>query len=158
MKKWVKSFETFRKINEAFLPKDKEAAIKQIISYLQSNTKIQFYPYGEIFDIKKGAESFEGELFLSLTSEKAVRFNWINGDARSEIHSIDLWKNFEFDVNPDYTLELNGNSVAPALKQILEFYLNPESMIGISSETKEEILEEEPVLAEKKIYESDILQ
>jgi hypothetical protein len=163
MKKWVKSFESFRKINEAFLPKDKEAAIKQIISYLESNTKIIFYPYGEIFDIKKGDVALEGELFLSLTSEKAIRFNWVNGDTRSEIHSIDIWKDFEFDINPDYTLELNGNSVVPALKQILEFYLNPEAMIRTSSdktefeETKEEILEE-PVLAEKKVNESDILQ
>ena len=63
MKKWVKTFESFRKMNEAFLPKDKEAAIKQITAYLENNTKLKLYPYGEIFDIKKGDESFEGELF-----------------------------------------------------------------------------------------------
>lgn len=158
MKKWVKTFESFRKMNEAFLPKDKEAAIKQITAYLENNTKLKLYPYGEIFDIKKGDESFEGELFLSLQSEKAIRFNWINGDTRSEIHSIDLWSSFEFDVNPDFTLELNNNSVIQALKQILEFYLNPQGMINGGSTQNVEELEEEGVLAEKKINEADALE
>ncbi len=126
MKKWIKTFESFSKSNEAFSSMDKDNAIKLAISYLKNNTGIEFYPYGELFNIEKGTTTFDGELYLSIKSEKAIRFNWINGDSRSEIHSIDLWDNFYFDSNPDYTLQLNGSSVSPILKQILDFYISPE--------------------------------
>lgn len=127
--KWIKSFESFKKTYEAFSSKDKEAAIVHVLSYIKSNTDIDFYPYGELFNVEKGTSSYSGELYLSIMSEKAIRFNWMNTDARSDIHSIDLWINFNFDSNPDYTLELNGNSIMQVIKQIFSFYVSPEDSI-----------------------------
>lgn len=161
MKKWVKSFESFKKINEAFLSKDKEAAIANVIAYITNNTKVKFYAYGEIFDIVKNGEKFEGELFLSIDSHKALRFNWIPGDNRAEIHSIDLWNDFDFEANPNYTLELNGNSIMQVLKQVLDFYIEPELFVDTQEDIEEweEQEKEEEELVEKKILEeADALQ
>ncbi len=146
--KWIKSFESFKKVYEAFSSKDKEAAIGQVLSYIKNNTDIDFYPYGELFNVEKGTSSFTGELYLSIMSEKAIRFNWMDMDARSEIHSVDLWTNFSFESNPDYTLELNGNSVIQVIKQIFNFYVSPED-----SMQEKELFTQELELQEGKLNE-----
>jgi hypothetical protein len=91
-------------INEAFLQKDTEKAIQLVLQYLERKVNVQFYSYDEIWNIQKKDLFLRGQLFLSLTSSKALRFNWINSDLRNEIHSIDIWLNFEFDCQPDFTI------------------------------------------------------
>jgi hypothetical protein len=115
----------YGKFFEAFLGKDKEEAIKKIISYITSKSKIDLSAYNEIYHIQKDNLFLEGQLFLSIISNKGLRINWIQSDLRNEIHSIDLWDNFEFDKNPEWTLDLNGNSISKSLHQILEFFNNP---------------------------------
>ena len=117
-------------INEAFLPKDKEKAIDLILQYLERKSGIKFYSYDEIWNVKKGSNFFRGQLFLSLFSSKALRFNWIEDDIREEIHSIDLWENFSFETNPDFSLLLNQNSIVQVLPDILNFLKNPKMMVG----------------------------
>jgi hypothetical protein len=56
----------------------------------------------------------KGSLYICLQSNKALRFNWIENDLRSQIHSIDIWTQFEFDSNPEYTLELGPTSITTA--------------------------------------------
>lgn len=116
----------YEKFFEAFLGKDKESAISKIISYITNNSKIDLHPYDEIYHIQKENIFLEGQLFISVISNKGLRINWVNDNLRNEIHSIDVWDNFEFDKNPEWTLDLNGNSVSKALQQILEFFNNPE--------------------------------
>jgi DNA polymerase III delta prime subunit len=121
-------------INEAFLQKDKEKAIDLILQYIKKKTQVDLYPYDELWNIQKGDLFLTGQLFLSLTSEKALRFNWINNDLRSEIHSIDIWDRFDFDTNPNWTLELNENSVVQALPEIVQFWNNPKSLVQTQKE------------------------
>lgn len=121
-------------LNEAFLSKDKEKAIELIISYLEKKTNVKFYSYDEIWNIQKKDLFLKGQLFLSLVSSKALRFNWIDSDLRNEIHSIDIWLEFEFDTNPDFTLYLNENSVVKVLPEIVEFYKNPKILTHATKE------------------------
>jgi len=125
----MKLLKYFDFINEAFINKDKEKAIELIISYIEKKTQITLYPYDELWNIQKGNLFLTGQLFLSLKSEKSLRFNWIENDLRSEVHSIDIWENFEFDTNPDFTLNLNNNSISHALTQIVQFWNNAKSLI-----------------------------
>lgn len=136
--KYLKGYKLFL---EAFQAKDKYEAITKIVSYIKSVTGYKLYPYFETFKIKKETKQLEGQLYIALDDNIAIRFNWDNTDTRSEIDSIDFWKNFEFDTKPDYTLELNGNSVTPALKQIAEFINSPEKMVV--ADAKEEVLAED---------------
>ena len=133
-------------INEAFMNKDKEEAIGLILQYIKRKTGVSLYPYDELWNIQKGNIFLTGQLFLGLTSEKAIRFNWIKNDLRSEIHSIDIWTNFEFDTNPNYTLDLNENSVAGVLPDIVEFWNNPKYLINNELVTNEkfEMSEHDP--------------
>jgi len=119
-------------ITEAFLNKTQEKAIDTIIQYLKKKTGVDFYSYEEIWNIQKSDEFLKGQLFLTLSSNKAIRFNWVERDISSEIHSIDLWTDFEFDSNPDFTLLLNGLSVVKALPHVVDFYKNPEIIVKTS--------------------------
>ena len=121
---------------EAFLNKDKEKAIELIVSQIEKSTGIDLYPYDELFYIQKENLFLTGQLFLSLKTDKAVRINWIKDDIRSEIHSIDIWDSFSFESNPNYTIELGGNSVANALPEIPKFFKNP-SMYVTESQPEE---------------------
>lgn len=112
-------------INEAFLQKDTEKAIDLILGYLLRKTGVNFYPYDEIWSVQKGPDFLKGQLFLGLDTDKALRFNWKKDDIRSEIHSIDIWLNFKFETNPDFTLLLNEFSIVKALPEIVEFFNNP---------------------------------
>lgn len=116
----------YKKFFEAFLGKDKEKAIEKIISYISNGSKIDLHPYEEIYHIQKNNLFLEGQLFISIKSNKGIRINWIKNDLRNEIHSIDVWDKFEFDKDPSWTLNLNGNSISKALQQILKFVNNPE--------------------------------
>ncbi len=138
--KYVKKYDLFL---EAFQAKDKYEAITKIISYIKSSTGYNLYPYYETFYIHKKDIELDGQLYLTLNDPFSIRFNWIHGDNRAEIHSIDIWQSFEFDKKPDYTLELNGNSVIGSLKEVIKF-INEPSKYVIESEkvkTTEEELE-----------------
>ena len=119
----------FNQVNEGFLQKDKQKAIDTILSYLHKESKLDFYEYDETWHIQKGELFLSGQLFISLKSSKAVRFNWKEDDIRSVIHSIDLWNDFKFDSNPNYTLNLEGMSVVKVLPEILSFVKSPESLV-----------------------------
>jgi hypothetical protein len=133
----------YKKFFESFLNKDKEKAIINIISYLTKNTGVDLHPYDELYHIQKGNIFLEGQLFLSVSSNRSIRINWIKDDLRNEIHSIDLWNNFEFDKNPEWTFSLNGNSISKSLQQALEFFINPKKYASKSEEfqIKEELQE-----------------
>ena len=135
----MKIIRKYQAFYEAFLNKDKEKAIDLIISYIEK-TGTDLYPYDELFYIQKEDTFLTGQLFLSLKSSKAVRLNWIKDDIRSEIHSIDVWDSFSFESNPDYTLDLEGISVAKALPQISDFFKNPS--LYIESESEESVMSE----------------
>ena len=144
-------------INEAFLQKDTEKAIELILQYLERKTNVKFYSYDEIWNIQKGDSFLKGQLFLSLTSSKALRFNWINSDIRNEIHSIDIWVNFEFDTKPDFTLYLNENSIVKALPEIVQFYNNPKILTMATKEvTIKEDFEPEDTYDPKKRLEDEM--
>lgn len=132
----------YQKFFESFLSKDKEKAIDTIISYLRNKTNVDFYSYHELFHIQKDQIFLTGQLFLSLKTKKCIRINWIENDLRSEIHSIDLWKNFEFDTNPEFTLTLDGLSVTKHLSDIVKFINNPDALISITENSGDERLKE----------------
>lgn len=119
----------YTKFFEAFLTKDKESAIDKIIGYISKNTGIDLHPYDEIFHIQKGEDFLEGVLYISVMSNKGVRINWSKSNVRNIIHSIDLWNDFEFGKNPDFTLTVGEFSVVKSLGQILKFFQNPEEYI-----------------------------
>lgn len=133
--KHVNSFNFF--INEAFLTKDKEEAIKKIISFIKTRTGLDFYPYNEIWFIQKKGVFLKGQLFLSLKNSQALRINWLDGVISTEIHSIDVWDEFKFDENPNFTLNLNQMSVVKVLPQIAEFIKKPELMLENSDIEKQ---------------------
>jgi len=135
--KFILKYDSF--LNEAFLEKDKEKAISLILSYIGKNTEIDFYPYDEIWNIQKDDVFLKGYLFLSLKTKKALRFNWIQHSLSSELHSIDLWLSFEFDTNPQYTLDINGMSVASILPGVVDFINNPQSVMSGQKPLKEEL-------------------
>lgn len=127
-------------VNESSLSYDRDNMAKTAVEYISRKTNLEFYKYHEVFHVDKGGELLEGILYLS-SDTKALRFNWKEGDIKFGIHSIDLWNNFSFDTNPDWTLELNGLSIVSNLASILEFFLSPESL---SKETDElELVEED---------------
>lgn len=142
-------------ISEAFLHKTQQTAIDSILDYLKKKLNIKFYSYDEIWNIQKGNDFLKGQLFLSLDSDKAIRFNWIERDLSSEIHSIDIWLDFEFDTNPDFSLILEGLSVVKFLPNIVDFYKNPK--ILVDSEKQEVVLEDlEEEMDPKKRLESEV--
>ncbi len=124
--KHINKFEIF---NEAFLQEDKKKAIDTIVSYITKNSNVDLYEYEEIWHIQKKDLFLSGQLFVSLRSSKAIRFNWIEDDIRSEIHSIDIWTSFKFDESPEYTLELGQNSITKVLPQILNFVKDPAVLV-----------------------------
>ncbi len=132
----IKKYELFL---EAFLRKDKEKAIDSIISYIENNSNVDLYPYNELYFIQKGEDFLTGQLFLSLKSSKAIRINWKETDLSSIIHSIDVWLNFDFDSNPDYTLEVNEVSIVKVLPEIVRFFNDPKLYVDLSKELKYEL-------------------
>jgi hypothetical protein len=125
----MKHINKFKLFNEAFLQEDKKKAIDIIVSYITKNSNVDLYEYEEIWHIQKKDLFLSGQLFVSLRSSKAIRFNWIEDDIRSEIHSIDIWTSFKFDENPEYTLELEQNSITKVLPQILNFVKDPAVLV-----------------------------
>ena len=123
----INKFITF--LNEAFLHADKKKAIDIIISYIKKNSKIDLYEYDETWHIQKEDVFLKGQLFVSLKFSKAIRFNWIEGDLNSQIHSIDMWNDFSFDTKPDFTLEIGQKSITKSLPQILSFIKEPDSLL-----------------------------
>lgn len=126
----------FSQINEGFLQPDKQKAIDTIISYLHKNSNLDLYQYDETWHIQKGEIFLNGQLFISLKSSKALRFNWIDGDFRSIIHSIDMWEDFQFETKPDFTLSLEGMSIVKVLPEILSFINSPQSLIKEELDTE----------------------
>ena len=138
----MKILKTYKLFKEAFLSKDKEKAIEEITKFISKKTNVDLYPYNEIFNIQKENEFLEGQLFLSYLSEKAIRINWKSSDLRHIIHSIDIWKNFEFDTNPEYTLELpEDTSVVSILPEVVKFFNDPSQYVIQSSKSLSEISE-----------------
>ena len=125
--KYLYKFTNF--LNEAFLHGDKKKAIDAVLSYLKNKSNMDFYEYDETWHIQKGDVFLDGQLFISLKSSKAIRFNWKNGDISSVIHSIDVWDDFSFDKNPSFTLSLEGVSVVKVLPEIANFVKSPSSMV-----------------------------
>lgn len=115
--------------NESFIQENKKKAIQLIISFLNRNGKIDLYEYDEIWHIQKKDLFLDGQLFISLKHPIGIRFNWKEGDLKSDIHSIDLWNNFIFDTKPDYTLDVQNISVANYLPQILSFIVDPKELV-----------------------------
>lgn len=117
---------------ESYLKKDKEKYVQLILDYITRKSNIKLYVYDEIWNIQKGTTFLSGVLYLSLKSDKGVRFNWIENDLGSELHSMDIWTEFKFETNPDYTLDFKQESVAKHLPKCLKFFENPKSMINTS--------------------------
>jgi hypothetical protein len=129
-------------VNEAFLQQDKKNAIQKIIDYIKSKSKLDFYAYDEIWHIQKKDLFLKGQLFLSLRNSQAIRINWLEGVISSEIHSIDVWEDFHFEQNPDYTLNLNQMSVTQVLPSIVNFISKPEMMLE-SSDIEKQLIDTE---------------
>jgi hypothetical protein len=125
--KYLNKFKSF--LNEGFLQTDKQKAIDTILSYIGKNSKLDLYEYDETWHIQKNDLFLSGQLFISLKSSKALRFNWKDGDLSSVIHSIDMWEDFKFDTKPNFTLNLEGMSVVKVLPEILSFINSPESLV-----------------------------
>ena len=119
----------YQKFFEAFFEKDIKVAIEKIISFISNRLNLDLNPYDEIYHIQKGNIFLDGQIFISIKSNKGIRINWVK-DLRNEIHSIDMWNTFELDKDPDWTLWLNGNSVSKSLQEILKFFTNPEKYIS----------------------------
>lgn len=123
-------------VRESFLQKDKEMAIQRIVSYVKSRTGLDFYPYSEIWHIQKKSVFLRGQLFLCLRNSTGIRFNWLEGVLSTEIHSVDLWRNFGFEDKPDFTLNVNNMSVASFLPSVAEFVKEPESILAESAQSQ----------------------
>ncbi len=118
----------YLKLFEAFLNKNKESAIKIIVDNIIKRTGIDLHKYDELYLIQKENEFLEGILFISVKKNKAIRINWIKSDIRNIIHSIDLWEDFEFDKNPEWTIKILDESIIKSIDQIIEFFKNPSKM------------------------------
>lgn len=132
--KYLNKFNGF--LTEGFLQSDKKKAIDTIISYLYKNSNLDLYEYDETWHIQKGDLFLNGQLFISLKSNKGIRFNWKEGDLNLIIHSIDMWEDFKFETKPDFTLSLNGSSIVRFLPEILSFIKSPESLIKEELDTE----------------------
>ena len=119
------------------LTSDRQKAIDTILSYIEGNINQELYEYFEIFHIQKVHDFFSGKLYLSLLSNKALRFNWVENDIDNSIKSIDIWTNFTFDEKPSYTMEFNKVNIVDVLSDILQFYKRPESMLKVGSNIRE---------------------
>jgi hypothetical protein len=119
----------YQKFFEAFLSKDKLLALNIIISNIKKRTGVDLYPYDEEFHVHRDDLFLVGQLFLSINN-KSIRINWVDDEIRSEIHSVDLWNNFSFDSNPNYTIFIDGNSVISCINDIVKFFKDPESYIS----------------------------
>jgi DNA replication protein DnaC len=118
---------------EAFMEKDKEKAVEIIINYLKDKTNVDLHPYDELWHIKRGGEYLTGQLFLSLKTSKAIRINWLKSDIRNQIHSIDVWNNFIFEIGPEFTLMLREDvTVVKVLPEVVKFFNNPLDFIELS--------------------------
>jgi hypothetical protein len=110
-----------KSINEAFLKPDKRKAVNLIISYINKNSNIDLYEYDETWHIQKEELFLDGQLFIGLKSSKGVRINWLTSDFSSQIHSVDVWNDFKFESNPDFTINVKGLPISANLKKILSF-------------------------------------
>lgn len=114
-------------IIEQFKPTRLTEVYKLIKTYLSRHLGI-VGEYNAEWDVyKDDGQKLKGKLFRTLDG-KGMRFNWKQTDTIANIISIDLWKEVElggqtrFINNPDITIELNGNSVSNALKNITSFF------------------------------------
>jgi hypothetical protein len=122
---------------EAFLPKDKEEAIGKIIQYLERKTNVDLHPYSELYYIQKGGEFLTGQLFISLKTSKAVRINWKKDDVRTQIDSLDLWENFEFESNPEWTLLIREDAnIVKLLPEVVKFFNDPSQFVNWSKKVQ----------------------
>ena len=111
------------RFNEAFSKDNNDGAISTIISHISNNSNIDFYEYGEIWYVQKKSLFIIGKLFISLSTKKAIRFNWTDVGIKTRIHSIDIWDNFKFNTNPLITMEIEKKSVngfLPYLMNVLK--------------------------------------
>lgn len=111
--KYIKSF------NEAFSQENKKTDIEMTIEYLFKND-IDLYGYKEIWYIQKKDDFLLGELYLSISTNKAVRFNWLEDGIKSNIHSIDVWDEFKFGENPTFTILIGDRQIKNILPEILK--------------------------------------
>lgn len=119
----------YLKLFEAFLNNNKESAVKIIVDNIIKRTGIDLHKYDELYSIQKENEFLEGILFISVKKNKAIRINWIKSDIRNIIHSIDLWEDFEFDKNPEWTIGILDDSIIKSIDKIIQFFKNPSGMI-----------------------------
>src|SRR5574343_220097 len=126
--KYLRRFKMFEGMSDY-----RQKNIDMILSYIEGNTKHEFYEYAELFHIQKGNQFLNGRLYLSLFSNKALRFNWIDNDIINSIKSIDIWLSFTFDSKPSYTMEFNYIKIFDHLSEILKFYNNPSNLIDVKS-------------------------
>lgn len=124
--------------------------IQNISDYIFKKTNIRLFDYGGLFDIKRSNLNLKGKLLLTLNqNNKAIRINWIEGSNDFSIHSIDLWFDFNFNKDPDYTLELPmDNSIVKYLNSIVKFFNNPRSINELNTDepTSHESVPEESKL------------
>lgn len=122
---------------EAFLPKDKEEVVSKIIQYLEKNTNVDLNPYGELYHVQKGSEFLTGQLFISTKTSKAIRINWKKDYVRSQIDSLDLWDNFEFESNPQWTLLIREDAnIVKLLPEVVKFFNDPSQFVSWSKGIK----------------------
>lgn len=126
--KYLRRFRVFEGVSD-----DRQKNIDMILSYIEGNTKHELYEYAELFHIQKGNQFLNGRLYLSLLSNKALRFNWVDNDIINSIKSIDIWLNFTFDSKPSYTMEFNDIKISDYLSEILQFYNNPSNLVDVKS-------------------------
>lgn len=95
---------------------------KKIVNYINKNTNIKLYEYGEIFKVKKSGSNttLDGKLYL-MVDGRAIRFNFY----KNTLISVDLWNKLEFDYErilnkPNYTFNTTGSYLSVS-QDVIDF-------------------------------------
>lgn len=116
------------KIFELYKESDFDRAIEIVISHISNSANVKFGGYGEELKVKRNGEELMGVLFIAITMNRAIRFNYKSKDKTRNIISVDLFENFDlypdegFMSNPTKTLDLGGESIVSHLDNIVTFF------------------------------------
>lgn len=132
----MKNFKNF--LNEK-LNNNQQKYIDLIINYLKNNTDFELYEYNDEFIVDKKENDIKliGKLYL-FGDNNAIRFNFDD----TNIHSIDMWENFEFDFksklynNPSFTMYVD-DSIVQYLDDVVDF-INGDITVNEDVEVQEE--------------------
>lgn len=111
-------------LNEAISVKNKESALRLIVSKLEKDLGQKLHKYGVLhfqnkFGLQTGIKYFIGN------TVKSVRFNWLTVGSSTEITSIDIWDVGAKSDKPTIHIDTKGISLATVIPELSKAIKNP---------------------------------